>query len=81
MTVEEKMSKYLTKYGMSDIQSKLVMIEVKKDLESTFNNWDSEVDAYTTNLIFVLRENVKKTAFDWITKNKPEAWFKDVFKN
>lgn len=79
MTVEAAMTNYLISNGMSDNQSESVIDETKKEMSGTFNNWDSEIDAYSNQLQNLIKLSVKQTALDWLNKNKPMAWFKTMF--
>jgi hypothetical protein len=79
MTVETAMTTYLISNGMSDNQAESVIIESKESMSDTFNNWDSEMDAYSSVLQSLLVTTVKQVALGWLNANKPSAWFKPVF--
>ena len=79
LTVQGAMIKYLISNGMSDNQAESVMTETKKEMSGTFNNWDSQIDAYSGQLQNLIRISVKQTALDWLNKNAPMAWFKPMF--
>jgi hypothetical protein len=79
MTVQTEMTNYLIGNGMSDNQAEIVIVEVKKEMSGTFNNWNSQIDAYSIQLQNLIKLSVKQTAFDWLNKNKPMAWFKPMF--
>ena len=79
MTVQTEMKKYLTSNGMSDSQAESVITETKKEMSGTFNNWDSQIDAYSNQLQNLIKLSVKQTALQWLNKNKPMAWFKPMF--
>jgi hypothetical protein len=79
MTVQTEMTNYLIANGMSDNQAESVMTETKKEMSGTFNNWDSQIDAYSGQLQNLIKISVKQTALDWLNKNKPMAWFKPMF--
>jgi hypothetical protein len=79
MTVENKMIDYLIKNGMSTNQAESVIIEAKKDMSGTFNNWGSQIDGYSELLQKLIKISVKQAALQWLIKNKPLAWFKSMF--
>ena len=79
ITVQTEMTNYLIANGMSDNQAESVMTETKKEMRGTFNNWDSQIDAYSGQLQNLIKIAVKQTALDWLNKNKPMAWFKPMF--
>jgi hypothetical protein len=79
MTVQTEMTNYLIANGMSDNQAENVITETKKEMSGTFNNWDSHIDAYSSQLQNLIKTSVKNTALDWLNKNKPMAWFKPMF--
>ena len=79
MTVQTEMTNYLIKNGMSNHQAESVIIAAKKEMSTTFNNWDSEMDAYSSMLQSLLVTTVKQVALGWLNANKPSAWFKPMF--
>ena len=78
-TVEAEMKNYLIENGMSNDQANSVITETKKEMEFTFNNWDSPIDTYSSQLRGLIKLSVKQTALKWLNKNKPLAWFKPIF--
>jgi hypothetical protein len=78
-TVESEMKNYLIVNGMSDNQAESVIKETKKEMIGTFNNWQSQIDAYSIQLQNLIKISVKQTALKWLNKNKPLAWFKPMF--
>ena len=78
-TVEAQMKNYLIENGMSNDQANKVITETKKEMEFTFNNWDSPINAYSNQLQNLIKLSVKQTALKWLNKNKPMAWFKPIF--
>jgi hypothetical protein len=79
MTVEETMLKYLINNGMSDDQSKSVMTAVKKNLDTTFNNWSSQMSGYSLQIENLIKLTVNQEGLKWLNEHKPLAWFKPVF--
>ena len=78
-TVQSKMNSYLIANGMSGNQAERVMNKVKKEMTTTFNNWDSPIDAYSEQLQGLIKSTVKVSALEWLNKHKPQAWFKPMF--
>ena len=78
-TVETEMKNYLISNGMSENQAESVISETKKEMKGTFNNWDSNIDSYSSQLQGLIKISVKQTALKWLNKNKPFAWFKPMF--
>jgi hypothetical protein len=79
MTVQVEMTNYLIGNGMSQNQAASVIVETKKEMSGTFNNWDSQIEAYSNELQNLIKLSVKQTALEWLNKNKPMAWFKPIF--
>jgi hypothetical protein len=79
MTVQVEMTNYLIGNGMSQNQAASVIVETKKEMSGTFNNWDSQIEAYSNELQNLIKLSVKQTALKWLNKNKPMAWFKPIF--
>jgi hypothetical protein len=79
MTVQVEMTNYLIGNGMSQNQAASVIVETKKEMSGTFNNWDSQIEAYSNELQKLIKLSVKQTALEWLNKNKPMAWFKPMF--
>tara|TARA_B110000908_G_C10103649_1_gene379767 strand:+ start:489 stop:734 length:246 start_codon:yes stop_codon:yes gene_type:complete len=79
MTVEAVMISYLISNGMSDNQAESVIVSAKIEMWETFNNWDSQIDAYSNQLQLMIKLSVKQIALQWLNKNKPMAWFKPMF--
>ena len=79
MTVQTEMTNYLIANGMSNYQAESVIIAAKKEMSTTFNNWDSEMDTYSSMSQSLLVTTFKQVALDWLNKNKPMAWFKPMF--
>tara|TARA_R110000822_G_scaffold211230_5_gene346842 strand:- start:752 stop:1015 length:264 start_codon:yes stop_codon:yes gene_type:complete len=80
-TVEQSLLSYLQKNGMSEDQSKLVILDCKEEMKHTFNNWDSLMDVYSTQLQHLLICSIKPIALNWLNNNKPKAWFKPMFES
>jgi endonuclease III len=78
-TVEQRYISYLIANGMSGNQAERVMNKVKKEMTTTFNNWDSPIDAYSEQLQGLIQSTVKVSALEWLNKHKPQAWFKPMF--
>ena len=78
-TVQTEMTNYLITNGMSDDQANRVIAQTKKEMEGTFNNWGSQLDAYSIQLQKLIKLSVKQTALEWLNINKPLAWFKPMF--
>ena len=78
-TVHTEMINYLIANGMSNDQANSVIAQTKKEMKGTFNNWGSQLDAYSLQLQNLIKLSVKQTALKWLNKNKPFAWFKPIF--
>ena len=79
MTVQEEMSSYLIANGMSDSQAESVISQAKEEMSGTFNNWDSQMDAYSNQLQALIKIAVKGEALSWLIEHKPMAWFRPMF--
>jgi endonuclease III len=78
-TVQSKMYSYLIANGMSYDQAERVMAKVKKEMTTTFNNWESPIDTYNEHIQNLIKYTVKSSALEWLNRHKPKAWFKPMF--
>lgn len=82
MTFEEKIISMLIENGMWQSQTEKVLKIFKKSQESAFmiGIWDHEINDYPKEMLGVIWMGVKPTALKWIDENKPEAFYRDMFK-
>lgn len=73
----------LTDRGMFDSQAGSVMEMFKAEVDSMTDNykttWDRPASEYPDPLYTALKPTLFKCATEWIDKNLPMAWFKDMF--
>lgn len=82
-TVRERLEKKLVAHGMFENQAQEVLDvaipRIKKfseDYTITFDSPSSDYPSVLYNLLFI---QIKPIALEWIDKNKPEAWFREMF--
>ena len=85
MTVREKLESRLVSDGMSEVDAKEVMElaipEINKSdraggYKVTFNRNCVE---YPDAIYSVLYRVIRPIAYGWISKNKPKAWYREMF--
>jgi hypothetical protein len=83
LTVESKLLRMCTNYGMSDIQAREVIDLAKPQLNELVDDysitWNSSADGYPQVIYNTLFMVVKPIALKWINENTPHAWFKPMF--
>ena len=84
MNIREKLESRLVGMGMSNSQSKEVIELAKPELEETIDEYGISLGmdsgSYPEGIYNALMTLVKPIALKWIEENKPQAWFKDMFK-
>ncbi len=81
-TTEQELIKFMINSGMSEDQAKEVMVDVKVQFKEEYDydiTWDRPASEYPTAIRMILPEAIKPIALRWIMKNKPQAWFKNMF--
>ena len=82
LTVRGKLEDKLLKMGMFESQAKEILdISIPKMNEITENysiSWHSCSSEYPEVIYNVLFMTVRTDAFQWIKKNKPQAWFRPI---
>lgn len=82
-TVREKLQKMLVSKGMFESQAeeviKLAIPELKALLDDYEITLDRPSEEYPQSIYDVLFFIIKPIALRWIEKNKPEAWYKEMF--
>ena len=83
MTTQEKFTKMLTDRGMFDSQAGSVMemfkTEVAEIAAGYKMTWDRPASEYPDPLYAAMKPTLFKCAIEWIDKNLPMAWFRDMF--
>lgn len=89
ITVKEKLESMLVSNGISDIQAKEVMEMAMPLLDNELGidegepiyklTYDRPASEYPDFLYPILFRRLKPIALQWIDKNKPQAWFRDMF--
>jgi hypothetical protein len=81
MTFKEAMINELTSRGMFPSQAEEVIekqIKESKD-DCVKSLWNKDVSGYPDSMKNIMWMGVKKSAYEWIEVNAPEAWFRPMF--
>jgi hypothetical protein len=82
MTFAEKMKALMVEHGMWEDDTQTVMDIVTANTEnSMYGRWNDEIDDYPPQMIPAVWLGVKYAAYQWLDANKPNAWYKPVFKD
>lgn len=83
LTTREKLEYMLTQRGMYESQASKVMDmaipelnKLSDDYKITFDRPADEYPAVIYDLLFI---SIKPIALNWIDKNIPQAWFREMF--
>lgn len=83
ITVKEKLINMLIKNGMFRTQAEEVLAIAIPELNKLAGGYQIQFDTPATDYPLALYDQwfktIKPIALDWIDKNKPKAWFRDMF--
>lgn len=83
MTVQQKIQDKLQERGMSQPQSEEVFNYAWQKIKGMFQDYNLTLDSpsadYPEIIYSLIFLNIRPHALNWITENKPEAWFKPAF--
>jgi len=80
-TIKQIIKDYYIQNGMSEQQANKAYEYLVEQMKDTFNNFDSPMEQYSKMLQDLILLTAKQSAFEWLTINKPEAWFISIFKS
>lgn len=84
MNVRQRLENDLVNMGMFDSQAQEVMElaipELNKTIEDYNISFNSDSYDYPEVIYKVLMMQIKPIGLKWVEENKPEAWFKEMFK-
>ncbi len=79
MSIEDYFVDYLFNRGMFENQAKEVMEMVKERNKEMAGRWGDNIQYYPKTVLSLLTFSVNEVAVEWIDKNLPKAWNRDVF--
>lgn len=79
MTFEKFVIKFCTDRMMVESQARQVLGAVKTAQPSMNGRWHEQVSDYPESVMFGVAITVKGEALDWIDKNLPSAFYRELF--
>lgn len=77
-TIRQSLEKKLFELGMFEEQASQVLDDMVKKMPEMEDRWDEVWDHYPQTMQPVLWMTTKSYALEWVNKNLPNAWYKQL---